>query len=143
MNYDEIEIGGKVVTVNDTVATVLDKQQGSLIKLCFDVKDGRKVDIDGWWMLDKIKESRPEAFRIKVSGGYLVATKEGDGLYEGVSVCFETEAGDIVDIVLLKSESEDEYAKTDVYLFENIYDEFFTRKYTLDHNEIIKATSGE
>ena len=80
--------------------------------------------------------------RVKVNGGYLVAGRNADTDYDGIYIVFETDDGDIVDVVLTQCTAQNDYKKIDVYCYENVYNEDFTRKYTLDNNEIYKALNG-
>lgn len=80
-----------------------------------------------------------EQIRVKVDGGYLVAQRNMDPSYDGISVVFETDKGDIVDIVLVESPNETERKVTYIYTYEDEYDEDFTRKYVIKHDHIHKA----
>ena len=80
--------------------------------------------------------------RVKVNGGYLVAGRNSDPDYDGIYIVFETDDGDIVDVVLTECKAENDYKKIDVYTYENIYTEEWTRKYTLNNDEIYKAING-
>jgi hypothetical protein len=80
--------------------------------------------------------------RIKVSGGYIVARRNTDPDYDGVYVVFETDNGDIIDIVLTECTAQNDYKKIDVYTYEDIYTEDFTRKFTLDNNKICRVLNG-
>ena len=77
--------------------------------------------------------------KVKVSGGYLVAGRNPDPDYDGIYVVFETDDGDIIDIVLTEAKAEHNKEKIDVYCYEDVYREDFTRKFTLDTKEIHKA----
>ena len=78
--------------------------------------------------------------RVKVNGGYLVAGRNPNPDYDGIYIVFETDEGDMIDVVT----TEENYSgKIDVYCYENVYNEDFTRKYTLDSNEIYKAINGK
>ncbi len=85
-------------------------------------------------MFDKNNE-----IRVKMSGGYLVAGRNMDPDYDGIYVVFETDEGTVIDIVLIECKAENDKKKIDVYCYEDVYDEGFTRKYTLDSEEIYKA----
>lgn len=80
--------------------------------------------------------------RVKVNGGCLVAGRNPDPDYDGIYVVFETDNGDIIDIVLTECKAENNRSKIDVYCYEDVYTEDFTRKYTLDNNEVYKALNG-
>lgn len=80
--------------------------------------------------------------RVKVNGGYLVAGRNSDPDYDGIYVVFETDDGYIIDVVLTECKAENDYKKIDVYTYENVYTEEWTRKHTLDIEEIYKAING-
>ena len=77
--------------------------------------------------------------RVKMNGGYLVAGRNPDPNYDGIYVVFETDDGTIIDVVLTECKEEYNRKKIDVYCYENVYTEDFTRKYTLDSDEIYKT----
>ena len=77
--------------------------------------------------------------RVKMNGGYLVAGRNPDPKYDGIYVVFETDDGTIIDVVLTECKEEYNRKKIDVYCYENVYTEDFTRKYILDSDEIYKA----
>lgn len=80
--------------------------------------------------------------RVKVNGGYLVAGRNQDPEYDGIYIVFETDDGDVVDVVTTECKVNDK-DKIDVYCYEDVYTEDFTKKYTLDSKEIYKAVNGE
>lgn len=77
--------------------------------------------------------------RVKMNGGYLVAGRNADPDYDGIYVVFETDDGTVIDVVLTECNEENNRKKIDVYCYENVYNDDFTRKYTLDSEEIYKA----
>lgn len=77
--------------------------------------------------------------RVKMNGGYLVAGRNADPDYDGIYVVFETDEGTVIDVVLTECKAEDDRKKIDVYCYEDVWTEDFTRKYTLDSEEIYKA----
>lgn len=77
--------------------------------------------------------------RVKMNGGYLVAGRNPDPNYDGIYVVFETDDGTVIDVVLTECKEENNRKKIDVYCYEDVYTEDFTRKYTLDSEEIYKA----
>ena len=80
--------------------------------------------------------------RVKVNGGYLVAGRNPDPDYDGIYIVFETDEGDIIDIVLTEVKAEHNKKKIDVYCYENVHNEDFTRKYTIDTDEAYRALNG-
>lgn len=81
--------------------------------------------------------------RVPMNGGFLIAERNGDPDYDGISIMFETADGDIIDVVCAECKSEFERKKIDVYTYEDAYDEDVTRKYTLDVKDIYNAINGE
>ena len=77
--------------------------------------------------------------RVQVNGGYLIARRNPDLDYDGIYVVFETDDGDVVDIVATEAKSEYNKELIDVYCYEDVYMEDYTRKYTLNSKEIYKA----
>ena len=77
--------------------------------------------------------------RVKMNGGYLVAGRNADPDYDGIYVVFETDDGTVIDVVLTECKEENNRKKIDVYCYEDVYTEDWTRKYTLDSEEIYKA----
>ena len=77
--------------------------------------------------------------RVKMNGGYLVAGRNADPNYDGIYVVFETDDGTVIDVVLTECKEENDRKLIDVYCYEDVYSEDFTRKYTLDSEEIYKA----
>ena len=77
--------------------------------------------------------------RVKVNGGYLIAGRNPDPDYDGIYIEFETDNGDIVDVVVAECTAQGDYKKINVYTYEDEWTEDWTRKYTLDIQEINKA----
>lgn len=77
--------------------------------------------------------------RVPVKGGYIVTGRNNDPDYDGVYVVFETNDGDIVDLVLVESKKENEYDRTDIYCYEDVTTEDWTRKYSIQHEDIYEA----
>lgn len=77
--------------------------------------------------------------RVKVNGGYLIAGRNPDPDYDGIYIEFETDNGDIIDVVVAECTAQDDYKKINVYTYEDEWTEDWTRKYTLDIQEINKA----
>ena len=60
-------------------------------------------------MTNVIRKKRSELkneIRVKVDGGYLVSGRNEDPNYDGIYVCFESDSGDVIDIVLAEAKSE-------------------------------------
>ena len=79
-----------------------------------------------------------EEIRVKVKGGYIVSTRNEDPDWDGVSVYFETDDGVIIDIAIVECPALEDYKNINVYTYEDAYTEDYTRKYTLNTDEIDK-----
>lgn len=77
--------------------------------------------------------------RVKINGGYLVARRSPDSNYDGIYIVFETNEGTIIDIVAIEAKAECNKEKIDVYCYENVYTDDFTKKFTLGIKEIYNA----
>ena len=79
--------------------------------------------------------------RVKINSGYLVATRNDIPDCDGICITFETNDGDIIDVVSTVCKSKNNKKKIEVYTYEDVYTEDFTRKYVLDIENIIKAVN--
>lgn len=96
----------------------------SLYKIINEIKEGENI-------------MNNEKIKIELAGGgSIIVERNPDPDYDGVSVLYETENGDIADIVRVECKAENNYDKIDVYTYENETSDDFTRKYTLDKNKI-------
>lgn len=80
--------------------------------------------------------------RIRMNGGYLVAGRTGENdndFLDGIYIVFETDDGDIVDVVCTECGDRD---NINVYCYENVYTEDCTNDYVLNVDEIYKALNG-
>lgn len=80
--------------------------------------------------------------RVKMDGGYLVAGRNSDPNYDGIYVVFETDDGTVIDVVLTECKEENNRKTIDVYCYEDVQTDCFTKKYTLNSEEIYKALNG-
>lgn len=87
------------------------------------------------------KENQTE-IRVPMHGGYLVASRNSDPDFDGINIVFESNDGDIIDIVLAECKSENNRKLIDVYTYEDVYCEDVTRKYIINSDEISKALYG-
>lgn len=69
--------------------------------------------------------------RVKVNKGYLVAGRNPDPNYDGIYIIFESEDGNSIDIVTTECKSEYNKERIDVYCYEDVNREDFTRKFTV------------
>lgn len=84
-----------------------------------------------------------EEIRVPVRGGYLVATRNPEPDYDGITIVFETSDGDVIDIVMTECKAENDFNQTDVYCFENVLEDEVTRKFTIDHEEVYEVFGGK
>ena len=84
-----------------------------------------------------------DIIKIKMNGGYLVADRNPDPDYDGIYVTFEDDDGVQTDVVIVECKKENDKKKIDVYCYEDVHSDDFTRKYTLDSEEIRNAFMEE
>ena len=112
----------------------------------YDSRTDKEIRDDKYYFAMEVLDNAPVVevgeIRVPVNGGYLVAGRNSDPDYDGIYIVFETDEGDIIDIVLTECKAEDNKSKVDVYCYEDVYTEDFTRKYTLNNKEIYKALKG-
>ena len=87
-------------------------------------------------------EKSVDQIRVPMNGGYLVASRNSDPNYDGITIVFESNDGDIVDIAVAECKKENGRKLIDVYTYEDVYCEDVTRKYTINSDEISKAMYG-
>lgn len=87
----------------------------------------------------KCYEMKTDKIKVKVDGGYLVAERNPDLDFDGICIYFETNNGDMIDIVLTECKAQNDYKKIDVYTYEDVSSEDWTRKYVIDSEEINKV----
>lgn len=90
--------------------------------------------------MENLNEIQNTQIRVPVHGGYLIAEKNPDSNYSGISILFEAKNGCLIDIVTAECKAENDNKITDVYCYENIYDEDWTRKFSLSNEEMVKVT---
>lgn len=81
--------------------------------------------------------------RVKVDGGYLVSGRNEDPNYDGIYVCFESDSGDVIDIVLAEAKSENNKEIIDIYSCEDISSEQWTSKFSIKTKDIKEAMYDE
>ena len=79
-----------------------------------------------------------DEIRVKIDGGHLVASKNPDSDYDGISVYYERIDGTIVDIVIVEAKEENKRENIDVYCYKNIWTDDFSEKFVLNTKEITK-----
>lgn len=75
--------------------------------------------------------------KIKISGGYLVAGVNPDPEYPGVYLYFQKGDGAVLNLAMAESPISTNEIST--YIYEDIYDEGWTRKFSLKISDIYKA----
>lgn len=80
--------------------------------------------------------------RVPVKNGVLVAGRNGDPDYDGIYIVFETNEGDIIDLVVTECKAENNQKVIDIYSFEDAYTEDFTRKASVNIEDIYNALNG-
>lgn len=77
--------------------------------------------------------------RVKMNGGYLVAQQNPDPNYDGISVFFESDDGQIIDVAIVECKEENGRNNIDAYLYENVFTDEWTKKFTLKGDDIRQA----
>ena len=85
------------------------------------------------------KEYRDNQTRIKPPAGELVAEESPNLQHPGICVYLELENGDILDIALMEYHKEDEKSSIEVYDYEDVWSEDWTKTYSIDMSEVKKA----
>ena len=70
--------------------------------------------------------------KININNGTLIVERNPDPDFDGFRIMVEKDNDDIVDVVLVECTAENDRKKIDVYTYENIDEEDYTRKYSLD-----------
>ena len=73
-----------------------------------------------------------EEIRVKVKGGTLIAMRNDNPDFDGVTVYLEMDNGDIIDIVVVECKAEKNFKEIDVYNYEDKKSEDWTRKYIIE-----------
>ena len=143
-------------------AFMLEKSNSANVEPVFTTKDGREILLgeDLIKLLDDVLEQAFIPFlskalldagyrrcenpdnieiRVKMDSGNLIAGRNPDPDYDGIYVAFETIDGTIIDVALAETKSESGKKNIDVYCYEDVYTEDFTRKYTINTEEVYKA----
>lgn len=97
-------------------------------------------------MTNVIRKKRSELkneIRVKVDGGYLVSGRNEDPNYDGIYVCFESDSGDVIDIVLAEAKSENNKKIIDTYSYEDVSSEQWTSKFSIKTKDIKEAMYDE
>lgn len=76
---------------------------------------------------------------VGISKGKLSAECNGDPDYPGFSIGYYTEDGDYIDLVLVECKAENNYNTIDVYEYSDITTEDYTRKFSVNVDDIYKA----
>lgn len=77
--------------------------------------------------------------RVPVNGGFLVAGKNADDDYDGIYIVFETDDGDIIDIVTTECRKSELKRKIHIYSYLDVYSDDYTSKSTIDIDKIYDA----
>jgi hypothetical protein len=80
-----------------------------------------------------------EKIKVPVNGGYLVAERNPDPDYDGITIYFESDKGTIADIVLTEAKAINDYKQIDIYVYDNEYDEDWTSTTSVNTDEYKKA----
>lgn len=85
------------------------------------------------------KDYRDNQARIKIPGGELVAEESSDPEHSGICVYLELDSGDIMDLALMEHYNQDGKSTIEIYGYEDVWNEAWTQKYSIDISEAKKA----
>lgn len=85
------------------------------------------------------KDYRDNQARIKIPGGELVAEESSDPEHSGICVYLELDSGDIMDLALMEHHNQDGKSTIEIYGYEDVWNEAWTQKYSIDISEAKKA----
>lgn len=77
--------------------------------------------------------------RVPVNGGFLLAGKNADDDYDGIYIAFETDNGDIIDIITTECRKSELKRKIHIYAYLDVYSDYYTSKRTIDIDKIYDA----
>lgn len=78
---------------------------------------------------------------VKVNGGTIIARRNSNPDYDGIYIAFETDSGETVDIVMTEYKAESN--AIDVYAYEDVNTEAWTRKFSLKIEKILEAVKED
>ena len=85
------------------------------------------------------KDYRDNQARIKIPGGELVVEESSDPEHSGICVYLELDSGDIMDLALMEHHNQDGKSTIEIYGYEDVWNEAWTQKYSIDISEAKKA----
>ena len=87
---------------------------------------------------DNEKEDKREKIKVPVKGGYLVAGRNEDPNYDGIYIVFQSYDGIMIDLVNVETPNSEHKNSINMYSFEDINSEDYTRKAIFSLSEILK-----
>ena len=77
--------------------------------------------------------------RVPVNGGFLIAGRNESPDCDGIDIMFETNDGDIIDIVTAECRKDVNKRKIHIYPYLDVYSDDYTSKSTIDIDKIYDA----
>lgn len=77
--------------------------------------------------------------RVPVANGTVVATRNPDPDYDGISVDFECNDGYIAPLITVEATAENKYAEIDAYCYEDANSEEWTHKFSLNTKDLVES----
>lgn len=84
-------------------------------------------------------EKRMGTIIVPVNDGFLVAGRNADAGYDGIYIVFETNDGDVIDIVTTACKEDEDKKKINIYSYLDVYSDDYTSKDTIDIDKIYDA----
>ena len=80
--------------------------------------------------------------RVRVNGGFLIANRNASLDGDGICIMFETNDGDIIDIVTAECRKSELKRKIHIYSYMDVYSDDYTSKSIIDIDKIYDALNG-
>lgn len=77
--------------------------------------------------------------RVPVNGGFLLAGRNEGTDCDGIYIMFETDDGDIIDIVTTECRKDTNKRKINIYSYLDVYSDYYTSQSTIDIDKIYDA----
>ena len=77
--------------------------------------------------------------RVPVNGGFLIADRNASPDCDGICIMFETNDGDIIEIITTECRKDTNKRKINIYSYLDVYSDYYTSKSTIDIDKIYDA----
>ena len=103
-------------------------------------KCGHRMPIED---MQKTQRTFGDEIVVPINGGKILAGRNTDLDYPGVSICYETEHGDLIDIVTVEAHPDENKKDIHVYCYEDVVTEDWTHKFVIRKANVDKVLGLE